>query len=165
MIRTLRMNIVAGVIAMTSLPAAAQELIVGLGYTQFSSDRSEDSALASVEYRHSPFYERGKFEVALAGAVVGHTEGDAFLGAGLSTRYAFNPKWFVELSVLPGAFLENDSENDLGSTFQIRSLLALGYNLKSGNRISVGLSHKSNAGTSDRNPGVNALSARWHFAF
>jgi hypothetical protein len=160
----LRLTAMAGMIAVAA-PSVAQELIVGAGQTQFFDELSTDSALVSLEYRHSPFYERGRIDVAWGAVAAAHFSGDFFLGGGLSARYALNPSWFIEASVMPGAFRENDDANDLGSAFEIRSLIALGYTLKSGNRISVGLSHKSNAGTAESNPGVNTLSARWHYAF
>jgi len=161
----LHLAIVASVIATVGPPVAAQELIVGAGYTQFFDDLSIDSAQVSLEYRPSPFYERGRIDIALAAATVVHTSGDFFLGGGLSARYALHQQWFIEASVMPGAYWENEQANGLGSTFEIRSQLALGYTLKSGNRISVGISHKSNASTAESNPGVNSLSARWHFTF
>ena len=161
----LHMAIVAAVMTIGATPVAAQELIVGVGQTQFFDDLSTDSALVSLEYRHSPFYESGRIYFALVATAVAHTSGDVFLGGGLSARYALHPRWFIEASVMPGAYWENEDANGLGSTFEISSQLAVGYNLKSGDRISVGISHKSNASTAETNPGVNSLSARWHFTF
>jgi lipid A 3-O-deacylase len=156
---------VASMIAAGSSPAAAQELIVAAGYTQFSNNFSIDSPQVSLEYLHSPFYDAGRFEVALAAIALAHSSGDVFLGGGLSARYTFHPRWFIDVSVMPGAYWENQQANGLGSTFEIRSQLALGYTLKSGDRISVGISHKSNASTAEVNPGVNSLTAQWHFTF
>ena len=64
--------------------------------------------------------------------------------------------------MLPGAYIEGTALNDLGSTFEIRSQLAVGKRFKSGKALSLALSHKSNASTADINPGVNALTLRWH---
>jgi lipid A 3-O-deacylase len=100
----LHFAIVASVIATVGPPVAAQELIVGAGYTQFFDDLSIDSAKVSLEYRHSPFYERGRIDIALAAATVVHTSGDFFLGGGLSARYALHQRWFIEASVMPGAY-------------------------------------------------------------
>ena len=111
------------------------------------------------------FFGAGKIDVALAAAAIAHTSGDVFLGGGLSAQYRRHPRWFIEASVMPGAYWENEQGNGLGSTFEIRSQLALGYTLKSGDRISIGISHKSNASTAEFNPGVNSLTVRWHFSF
>ena len=160
-----QLAIVACMIATGGIPVVAQELIIAAGGTQFSDDRATNSALASLEYRHSPFLGAGKIDVALAAAAIAHTSGDVFLGGGLSAQYRRHPRWFIEASVMPGAYWENEQGNGLGSTFEIRSQLALGYTLKSGDRISIGISHKSNASTAEFNPGVNSLTVRWHFSF
>jgi lipid A 3-O-deacylase len=156
---------VACMIATGGIPVAAQELIVAAGGTQFSDDLATNSAQASLEYRHSPFSGAGRLDVALTAIAEAHSSGDVFLGGGLSARYALKSRWFIDASVMPGAYWENEQGNGLGSTFEIRSQLALGYTLKSGDRISIGISHKSNASTADFNPGVNSLTVRWHFAF
>jgi lipid A 3-O-deacylase len=74
-------------------------------------------------------------------------------------------RWFIEGSVLPGAFFEKVVENDLGSTFEIRSLLGIGYTFDSGNRLSLAVTHKSNASTASKNPGVNAVLIRFRRQF
>ena len=146
-------------------PASSQEWIIGAGYADLSDDRAKDSSQILLEYRHSPFYGAGRFDAAFAASAVLHSNGDFFAGAGLSARYAMSYRWFVDVSVMPGAYLENDEENNLGSTFEIRSLLALGYYFNSSNRWSLGVSHKSNASTAASNPGVNSLVLRWHTSF
>ncbi|MEP2029028.1 MAG: acyloxyacyl hydrolase [Paracoccaceae bacterium] len=159
----MQLAVCAGLISVA--PAQAQELLFGVGQTQFFEDLSTDSALVSLEYRHKPFYERGRIDVAWSAVGIAHFSGDAFLGGGLSARYTFNTQWFVEASVMPGLFRENEEANDLGSAFEIRSLFAVGYAFKGGNRTSLAVSHKSNASTAQSNPGVNAVSLRWHHAF
>ncbi|GLO75529.1 hypothetical protein MACH18_26090 [Phaeobacter italicus] len=145
-----------------ALPAAAQELVLGAGYTSFSREGAEDSAVLSLEYQHSPFWERGSFDAAFGAALDVHTTGDAFVGAGVVGTWHLQRGWFIETSVMPGAYSENVDLNDLGSTFEIRSSLAVGKTFASGRAISLALSHKSNASTADTNPGVNQLLLRWH---
>ena len=66
---------------------------------------------------------------------------------------------------MPGAFFEGESRNDLGSEFEIRSLIGVGYRLDNGDSISLAVTHKSNASTSSFNPGVNAVLLRYHRSF
>jgi hypothetical protein len=40
-------------------PAAAQEWVVGAGYSDFSDDASEDRASVAVEYHFRPFLTKG----------------------------------------------------------------------------------------------------------
>ncbi len=71
----------------------------------------------------------------------------------------------LKCGVMPGYFSEADELNDLGGSFQIRSLLGVGYKLDNGNKVSLAITRKSNASTQEDNPGVNALLFRYHFAF
>jgi len=93
------------------------------------------------------------------------TAGDIHIGIGLIGIYDFANRWFVEGSVMPGYFSEGVDRNDLGGEFQIRSLLGVGYTLDNGNKVSLAITHKSNASTQDDNPGVNSALLRYHYAF
>ncbi len=140
--------------------AQAQEWVLGLGYADFSSVTSEDQGLIDFELHAAPFYENRRFQAGWAGAVSVHFNGDFFIGAGLAGTLAFKDGWFLEGSVLPGYYHPSTPLNDLGSDFEIRSLLGVGYTLKSGDRLSLAFTHKSNASTSSVNPGVNAVELR-----
>ena len=145
--------------------AGAQEWVLGAGYADFSNRASQDQAMIALEYHRDPFYSRGRLQVGVSAAVDADTSGDLFVGIGLGGVYDLNGRWFLEGSVLPGAFFEAVAQNDLGSTFEIRSLLGVGYVLASGTRISLALSHKSNAGTASVNPGLNSVLIRWRRRF
>ena len=145
-----------------SSPLLAQELILGAGFADFSSGISEDGGMISAEYHHTPFYENDRLSVQLGGALSAHFTGDFHIGVGVAGAYQLQNQWFLEGSVMPGAYYENEDDNGLGSTFEIRSLFAVGRRLKNGSAISVGLTHKSNASTASYNPGVNSLLLRWH---
>ncbi|UWQ29393.1 acyloxyacyl hydrolase [Leisingera sp. M523] len=148
--------------AAAAMPAAAQEVTLGLGYSNYSRAGSEDSALFAAEYLHAPFHE-GRLLSTRFGAVLEVQEtGDVFAGVGISGVVDLKNNWFIETSVMPGAYHESSLGNDLGSTFEIRSLLAVGKRFHNGKAVSLALSHKSNASTADQNPGVNSLTLRWH---
>ncbi|MEP4036472.1 MULTISPECIES: acyloxyacyl hydrolase [unclassified Pseudophaeobacter] len=142
--------------------ALGQEIVLGAGYSDYSLQGSEDGVTLSMEYIHRPFYEGRVFSARLAGALEVVETGDAFVGGGVSGKWDLQQDWFISASVLPGAYVEGTSLNDLGSTFEIRSQLAVGKRFKSGKALSLALSHKSNASTASINPGVNTLSLRWH---
>ncbi|WP_298936600.1 acyloxyacyl hydrolase [uncultured Ruegeria sp.] len=145
--------------------APAQSIIFGAGYADYSDSMSEDQAILSLEYQHSPFHQATRFSATWGAALSVDADGDTHIGAGLIGVYTLGDRWFVEGSVMPGYYDEGNDLNDLGGSFQIRSLLGLGYTLNSGNKISVAVTHKSNASTQDENPGVNALLLRYHYAF
>lgn len=139
-----------------------QEIVLGAGYTDYSHNGAQDGALLALEYTHTPFYEGRIFSTHLAGAIEVVETGDAFLGVGVSGKWTLQNSWFIEASVLPGAYVEAIQLNELGSTFEIRSQIAVGKRFKNGKGLSLGLSHKSNASTGYINPGVNAVTLRWH---
>ncbi|WP_037312003.1 acyloxyacyl hydrolase [Ruegeria halocynthiae] len=143
----------------------AQSIVVGAGYADFSASDSDDQAIFSLEYQHRPFHEATRFSATWGTALSVDTDGDTHIGAGLIGTYAFADRWFAELSVMPGYYNAANNSNDLGGSFQIRSLLGVGYTLDGGNKVSVAVTHKSNASTDSSNPGVNALLVRYHFGF
>lgn len=157
------LTILAIIAAATSLDA--QQIVLGAGYADFSHDRSDDQPALSLEYHLQPFYEATRLHAGFAGALSAHTNGDVHLGIGLAATYWLAPRWFVEASVMPGAYFESEPANTLGSRFQIRSLLGLGYGFENGNRLSLAITHKSNASTTDFNPGLNTALIRFHRPF
>lgn len=145
-----------------SLPAAAQEWVVGVGYSEFSRPGADHGAAFAAAYHHRPFYETGVFSARFAGVLEVQDSGDVFAGLGAAGAWQLRRGWFIEASVMPGAYAENVDLNDLGSTFEIRTLLALGKRLANGTGLSLALAHKSNASTAAVNPGVNSVLLRWH---
>ena len=150
----------------TSLPASAtaQELAIGLGITDFSTG-GEDGAVASVDYRAKPFTQRRVRSHAFAASAALTEFGDVFVGAGLSTRWTWDSGWFLESQLTPGLYTDGTNENDLGSTFQFRSVLGVGYGFDNGRTLSLAFSHISNASLADDNPGANFLFLRYHLKF
>ncbi len=151
-------------LALSANLAAAQdrELSIGLGYSEFSRSGAENGALVSLDYRHTPFFEKGIFAARFGAALDVQETGDVFVGAGVAGKWDLGQSWFIDASILPGAFVENVDLNDLGSTFEIRSQISLGRSFANGTALSLALSHKSNASTGNINPGVNSLQLRWH---
>ncbi len=74
----------------------------------------------------------------------------------LSRRWVFTPQ-------LAGAIYNQGDGEDLGGDFQFRTAVEFLYRLQSGARMGLLISHLSNAGTHDRNPGVNSLLVSYSF--
>lgn len=169
MIRTMTALIVLGLVLLSGPGAAtraeAQEWIAGAGFADFNFRRSQDTALLSLEYIHEPFHSASRFEAAWSGAAQVHATGDIFVGIGITATYALGGSWFVQGSVMPGAYVEHLSVNNLGSRFEIRSLLGVGYRLGGRDALSLAVSHLSNASTAQFNPGVNSVLLRYHRRF
>lgn len=145
--------------------ASAGEWVLGAGSSLFHDINSKSGSIASFELQSDPFFTRNRFSISYMGVVTAHGTGDVFVGVGLSGVYDFDNRWYVEGSIAPGYFNESSAGNDLGSAFEIRLLLGVGYELNSGDSISFAAMHKSNASTATRNPGVNGVLLRYHHRF
>lgn len=143
-------------------PAQSQELIVGGGFADYSASHSKDTGIFSAEYHFSPQLNKGNTRIGFGGSVSIFGTEDIHLGFGPVAVFDLNKNWFIEASVMPGLYFNNEERNDLGSSFEIRSLLSVGKQLKNGHAVSLALTHKSNASTAPQNPGVNAVLLRWH---
>lgn len=154
---------IAAVFLTAALPASgsAQELVVGAGATDYAA-AGTDSAILSLGYRHSPFYERNAFSAAIAANINVTEESDLFVGAGVALRWAWDSGWFVDFSLMPGYYDAGTPGNDLGSDLEFRSLLGLGYQFEGGQSLSLAITHKSNASLDTVNPGADAVLLRWH---
>lgn len=146
-------------------PVAAQEMLAGLGYAAFNAESARDGGILAFEYHAAPFGRMLGADTMLAAAADVTTTGDAFLGLGLAARWPLGQRWFIDASVLPGYYSEGNDNNRLGGHFQFRSTLGLGRRLAGGGAVSLALSHKSNAETQERNPGLESLMLRWHLPF
>ncbi len=149
----------------TATAAQSQNLVFGLGYSDYANEKSEDQAIVSLEYQHSPFHDAPRFSATWGGALTVSEDGDTHVGLGLIGFFNFSERWYVEGSIMPGYFNAGNDLNDLGGDFQVRSLLGLGYTLNNGNDLSLAITHKSNASTNDDNPGVDSLVLRYSYAF
>ncbi len=145
--------------------AMAGDWVIGLGKSHFNGSSGDRSTILSLELHSDPFFTKGRLSASYMGVITAHSSGDMFAGVGLSALYELNGNWFLEGSVAPGLFAESGAIHDLGSAFEIRSLLGVGYALGSGDRISLALTHKSNAGTASHNPGVNSVLLRYRHSF
>lgn len=155
----------AAILVLPPFAAAAGEAVIGLGYSDFSSDRGEDSVILELELHSDPLWHFAGADWSVAGAALAHSEGDYFLGVGPAAVWNLRDRWFIEASVMPGYYNAAEPGNDLGNDFEIRSLLGVGRRINDKLAISLAATHKSNAGTGDHNPGVNSLSLRTRWSF
>lgn len=143
----------------------AADFVVGLGYTDFGSNEPPNTRVLSLELHGDSFRDVGQVAVSPMLVVTVHDGGDYFIGGGLSGRYDLKGDWFVEGSLAPGLYLPSSDATDLGHHLEFRSVLGVGYQINDGNAVSVALTHKSNAGISGRNPGVDTVEFRWRKSF
>ncbi len=92
---------------------------------------------------------------SLVGAMA-NGDGDVYGYAGIYLPFQISPQVYVIPSFAPGLWSRGDGKK-LGHAIEFRSQIELNYRLRYGTRIGIALSHMSNAGIDDRNPGVNSV--------
>lgn len=145
---------------------SADEFVIGLGEDDFGGNTGDNSLSIVLEYHLDPFFAGRRSTYSWAGAVELDEDDDIYVGVGVHARWRLaDGPWFLEASFMPGYYDQGQSGNDLGGNLQFRSLLGVGYELKSGNKISVAIDHKSNGSIEDQNPGEEMLVLRYSFNF
>lgn len=144
-------------------PSGKSIIMVGAGvfdaFLQQDAPGSGESAVVNVEYR----FGRKFFYLGFVVGGLVNSDGGSFVYVGnyADIRY----KRFVATPVLSlGAYEEGDGP-DLGGTFEFRSSIALDYEIGKDSRVGVRVSHTSNAGIHEDNPGANELLLTYSFSF
>ncbi|MCF8495958.1 MAG: acyloxyacyl hydrolase [Alphaproteobacteria bacterium] len=152
-------------------PAAAQAqdeaaagdslLSFGIGYTDIFDD--EDAVDFRVEYR--PY--RPLLINALRPWIAGEITSDfsTWAGGGLLYDWNVQDNIYVTPSFGAGLYAQGGSDLDLGHVVEFRSQLEVAYEFETRQRLGLSLSHMSNMGLDDHNPGTEALNLYWHVPF
>ncbi len=144
-------------------PAYAGQIVIGIGTNDF--DENSDVQL-DIEILSDPFTEFWGADISYGGVLVRDNAGDTFVGVGLSAiRPIGNGPWFVEGGFFPGIFNAGTDETDLGNPVEFRTVIGVGRAVTAKTKVSVGVSHLSNGGLADSNPGVNKFSVRLRHSF
>ncbi len=105
----------------------------------------------------------GPFQPTIGASITG--DGGAWIGAGAkwNSQGVIGSPFFIESSLMPGIYHDNDSP-DLGGALQFRSAIGLGYTFENGATLTVLYDHRSNADTQSINPGLETFSLRYAVA-
>lgn len=150
-------SLLAGGRAQASELRAGHAFLAGAGW--FDCNRRRDQAAeVRLEYRSSAFGP-GLRGVA---ATLATTDGSLFVGAGVAYELLLG-RWDVTPTFVPGLYW-NGGGRDLGYPLEFRSQVELGYRLRGGQRVALGLSHISNAGLGARNPGQESVTISYEWS-
>ncbi len=116
---------------------------------------NDTGAEISLEYRSD--YELGWFKPFAHAAYV--SNGMTFLGAGLLLDLQIGDNWIVQPSFAPTWWRGKSGQFDLdlGSALEFRSRLEVAYRFENKSRLGVSITHTSNGGFEDTNPGTEAV--------
>lgn len=149
-------TLVRSFVAATLLAGSAHAAAAGGDYLsvyggQFEVfDNSGDSALVGAEYRFKDQYN------GLRPVVGGFVNGDS-AAYGYAGAYWDLPLGTAPFVVSPGFAVgayHSGASKDLGYGLEFRSTLEVDYQFENNHRLGLALSHLSNAGLGDKNPGV-----------
>ncbi len=157
--------------AALAAPAMAQEAAVtdtggtltpptiklGIGYAN-AFDEEDNSTDFKVDLR-SNWGWLGMIDPFVA--FEANTDGGLFGGVGLTGDVHLTPQWLI-IPSFAGGFYEEGNSVDLGGTAQFRSGIELAYQFPTAGRVGIELTHMSNFGMYDDNPGTEVVSLNYH---
>ena len=144
-----------------SLSLAQDRLYLSAGYYDVFDD--QDGLDLRAEYR----WDYDIFETPIkpfVGLEV-TSEGSLWSGSGVFYDAQISSHVYLTPSVGVGLYDDGGSDIDLDHPIQFRTQIEISYEFESTMRMSAGLSHMSNAGLGDSNPGVEVFSLGWSQAF
>ena len=140
-------------------PARDDPAFLGFAVGWYDANLRDDQAVDfRLEYRHDA---RLVGPVKPWAGLEATSDGGLWGGAGILLDLYFGRRLVLTGSFAPGAYA-NGGGKDLGHTVEFRSQIELGYRFDDRSRLSLALSHLSNAGLGDENPGVEVLSLYYH---
>jgi len=118
----------------------------------------EDTISEEIYLRYELPYSFGPFQPAVGASAT--TQGDLWVGAGaVWTQQSMDDAIYVQFHLMPGLYAQGDGP-DLGHVVEFRSGIEIGYEAANGWRWGLSYDHRSNAGLSSFNPGMETLQLR-----
>jgi lipid A 3-O-deacylase len=138
--------------AADSMPDDPDFISFGAGYFDFNRQKDEGASVR-LEYRSD--YKLWVFKpfAAIDYATTGH----GFVGAGVLMDIYFGNRFVVTPSFAPHFYWGGDRKLDLDYPLEFRSQIEAAYRFDDRSRLGLALSHYSNAGLGDTNPGTEVL--------
>ena len=144
-------------------PASADDpdfLTVSAGWFDFNRQKDEGGEFR-LEYRSKNKLWHFKPFATLSGVSNGMT----FIGAGVLVDVYFGRRWVVTPSFAPTWWRGKTDDLDLGHGVEFRSQLEVAYRFDDRSRLGLSVSHYSNAGLGDDNPGTESLMLNYSVPF
>lgn len=139
---------------------AHNQNFLGLSIGYFNVlDGEKDSAVFRAEYiKDSPIFIKN---LKPWGAIEATTNATFWVGGGLSYDFWATEHIYITPSLGAGLYRHGAGDKDLNGFLQFRTGIELGYVLKNQSRIGLSLSHTSNAGLRDKNPGAETIAVTY----
>ena len=133
-------------------PATADDpAFISFGVGHYDWNRKNDEGVEfRAEYRHDEKY-LGFIKPFVAASLT--SNGSGFIGAGILADIYLGRRIVATPSFAPHYYNKGGSDFDLGHAIEFRSQFELAYRMDDRSRIGIAISHYSNNGYGDRNPG------------
>lgn len=164
-LRRLLSIVIAVLFAAPASSEDARRLMFSLGYDDLKQYR-EASPVVGVDYDFRPIGTSGRWAWRAGAAAM--TDGDAWAGLGVSyTRPILKGDWFFEASFGPGVYFRKDEVPGVSNVHfpMFRTDGGIGRVLENGARVSVILSHLSDAGLREPAGSTETLFVRYGWEF
>ena len=158
---TVRTAVLAAALLIWAQPATADDpdfLTLGLGY--FDYDDDDDAGEFRLEYRSD--WDRW-FVRPFSGVLV--TTDSALYGYGGILLDLFRGKRIVTTPSFAVGYYSDGNGKNLGSSIELQSRFEIAYRFANRSRFGLAISHISNAGIDDTNPGTNSVTAYYAIPF
>ncbi|MDB5491698.1 MAG: lipid 3-O-deacylase family protein, partial [Micavibrio sp.] len=121
-------------------------------------DKDNQATDFRIEYRpgQSIFWQ---FKPWIGGEVT--TDGTIYGAAGFLYDFSLGNNWILTPSIGAGLYTDGDGK-DLGGSIQFREQIEIGYQFQNASRLTGSVSHISNWGIDDKNPGTDVFGVYYH---
>lgn len=152
--------------AVSPLLAAPSAFAIYAGQHNVLDGGDGDTAGVEVLFAPRRFHLLPKFVPALApiGGLLVASRGSLYVYGGVLLDVPLGERWVAIPSFAAGIF-HLGSGQPLGGPLEFRSSIELAYRFSDGSRLGLSLSHLSNGGFYDRNPGTESLTLVWSAGF
>ena len=149
------------------LAAAPSALTIFAGRHNVLDGGDGSTAGAEVLFAPRRFHFLPKFVPPLAplGGLLVASRGSLYVYGGVLTDIPLGKRWVATPGFAAGIFHRGRGGQDLGGSLEFRSSIELAYRFRDGSRLGLSLSHLSNGGFYDRNPGTESLVLVWSAGF
>lgn len=160
--KTLRIFLIAASLTLPVLQFPVQvrgESLLGMGVGIMGILDRHKTGYASFEYRPAMHYYRVRPWVGIEFA-----DGFYYSSAGALMDFEVGKNWLLTPSFGAGFYdFNGDKLFDLGNHLEFRSSIELGYRFKWAGRLGLSISHISNGGVVDKNPGSELIRIIYYF--
>ena len=149
------------ILALLTQPSLADDsdfLTLGLGYFDYDDDNG------TAEFRLEYQSDRDRWLVRPFSGVMVTTDSSLYGYAGIRLDLFWGQS-FVTTPSFAAGYYSDGSGKDLGSSIEFQSRLEIAYSFSNRSRFGLAISHISNAGIDDDNPGANSITSYYSIPF